>query len=54
VCAFFRFAVESNDSLYGGEASYMEELIVFIDKLVEEILSQLALIGEKTDITVRL
>jgi hypothetical protein len=45
--------VESNDSLYGGEASYMQELLVFIDKLVEEILSQLAMIGEKGDITVR-
>jgi hypothetical protein len=32
----------------------MEELMLFIDKLIEEILSQLALIGEKGDILVRI
>ncbi len=45
--------VESNDSMYGGEANYVGELLVFVDKLIEEVLSQLAVIGEKGDITVR-
>lgn len=44
--------VESNDTLYGGEATYLEELQAFIDKLIEEVLTQLALIGEKNDIAV--
>ena len=43
--------LDSNDTLYGGEAKYMEELLVFIDKLLEEILAQLASLGEKNDIT---
>lgn len=45
--------VESNDSLYGGEASYVDEMLVFVDKLVEEVLAQLAAIGERGDISVR-
>jgi hypothetical protein len=45
--------VESNDSLYGGEQSYVDEVLLFVDKLIEEILAQLAAIGEKGDITVR-
>lgn len=31
----------------------MLELLTIVDKLVEEVLSQLALLGEKTDIAVR-
>ena len=48
----FIHPVESNDTLYGGSPEYMSELLSFIDKLIEEILAQLALIGERTDITV--
>eukprot|EP00455_Lapot_gusevi_P016412 TRINITY_DN1845_c0_g1_i12.p1 TRINITY_DN1845_c0_g1~~TRINITY_DN1845_c0_g1_i12.p1 ORF type:complete len:571 (-),score=204.35 TRINITY_DN1845_c0_g1_i12:116-1798(-) len=45
--------IESNDTLYGGDATYMEELMIFVDKLVEELLLQLSLVGERTDIASR-
>lgn len=45
--------VESNDELYGGEASYVRSLAPFLDTLVAEILAQLSKIGERGDLLSR-
>ena len=42
--------VESNDELYGGDPNYMKQLVPFLDTLINEILSQLTLIGERGDL----
>lgn len=42
--------VESNDSLYGWHPdTYLQPLSQFTDKIIEKILEQLTLIGQKTD-----
>lgn len=45
--------VESNDTLYAGDASYMEQLYKYMDTLVQGILKQLTEIGERGDIVSR-
>lgn len=42
--------VESNDDLYGSDASYMRGLAPFLDTLVGELLAQLSKIGERGDL----
>lgn len=49
VCAC---AVESNDSLYGGDAAYLAQVATFIETLVKETLSTLNEIGEAGDLMV--
>lgn len=45
--------VESNDSLYGGDESYMESLAQFLETLFAAVLEVLAEIGAKSDIMSR-
>jgi hypothetical protein len=45
--------VESNDALYAGDDSYMDQLYKYVDTLVQGILKQLTEIGEKGDIVSR-
>lgn len=42
--------VESNDSLYGGDAAYKEELLGLLNSTIESIVAQLADIGAKGDL----
>lgn len=41
--------VESNDSLYGGRSDYKAELATFTKDCIQEILAQLAALGERTE-----
>jgi len=41
--------IESNDELYGGDPTYMKQLAPFLDTLVSEMLAQLSILGERTD-----
>jgi len=45
--------VESNDTLYGGDAGYLRQISVFVEQLVKEILNQLTEIGEGADLVSR-
>jgi len=45
--------VESNDLLYGGDEKYLNELQTIIDKLVEQILEDLAKFSENEDVNAK-
>jgi hypothetical protein len=46
--------VESNDTLYGGSAEYMEEMRTITDRLLEEVLDAIAQLNEDTDKSVHI
>ncbi len=45
--------VESNDELYGSNAEYRAELDGLIENCINDILSMLAVMGEKTEIAIK-
>jgi len=45
--------VESNDSLYGGDSSYMAQVTLFIDTLMEQLVAMLTQLSAATDLIAR-
>src|SRR5690349_1218483 len=44
--------VESNDALYGGHSDYKKSICIFIDGLIEKVLTTLTEVGEGGDLVV--